>query len=57
MSTGDETANAAEEDFESASQVTSSQVNFPSWDASTMVTEESSGDSQKPRYVIHIVFT
>ena len=55
MTMGDVTADTAEEDFESASQITS-QVNFPSWDASTMVTEESSGDSQKPRYVIHMFF-
>lgn len=39
----------ADDNFESASQI-NSQGNFPSWDASTTVTEQSSTDSQKPRY-------
>lgn len=48
MTVGDMAATTADDDFESASQVTS-QANFPSWDASTTVTEQSSADSQKPR--------
>ena len=41
-------ADAVQDDFESASQVASSQRNFPSWDASTSVTEQwSAVDSQK----------
>ena len=43
-------ATTADDDFESASQITS-QGNLPSWDASTTVTEQSSGDSERPRYV------
>ena len=50
MTMGDMAAMTAEEDFESASQITS-QGNFPSWDASATVTEQSNDDSQKTRYI------
>ena len=51
MTVGDMVAVTAEDDFESASQITS-QGNFPSWDASTMVTEQSTTDDQQPGYAI-----
>lgn len=46
--TGDMAAVTADDDFDSASQV-ASKGNFPSWDASTTITEQSTAASQKPR--------
>lgn len=55
MTMGDMAAATADDNFESASQVTS-QSNFPSWDAtSTTVTEQSTADSEKLRYDIRQV--
>ena len=56
MTAGDMVATTADDDFESASQITS-QGNLPSWDASTTVTEQSSGDSERPRYVHMYIFS